>query len=226
MDIKTLFDQAAQNYDQTRRRYIPCFDQFYGTVLELIPYPSDAEIRVLDLGAGTGLLTALLAGALPKAQFTLVDISAEMLARAHARFAAQPARFTYQVLDYVTEPLAGDYDVVVSALSLHHTEWGALQQLFHRIYTVLRPGGLLINADQVLGATPTNEAFYEANWQRRIRELGCTEEEVAQAVARMKADRTAPLVYQLTWLAAAGFTNVECWYKDYRFAVYSGLKAV
>lgn len=224
MNIKALFDQAAQSYDQTRRRYIPCFDQFYGTVLELLPYSSDAEICILDLGAGTGLLTALLAGALPKAQFTLVDISTEMLARARERFAAEPARFAYQVLDYVTEPLVGDYDVVVSALSLHHTEWVALQQLFHRIYAGLRPGGLFINADQVLGATPANEAFYEANWQQRIRELGCTEEEVAQAVVRMKADRTAPLVYQLTWLTVAGFSDVECWYKDYRFAVYSGVK--
>lgn len=225
MDIKVLFDQAAQSYDQTRRRYIPGFDQFYGTVLELIPYPSEAEIRILDLGAGTGLLTALLAAALPKAQFTLVDISEEMLARARERFATDPARFTYQVLDYVTEPLTGDYDVVVSALSLHHTEWIALQQLFYRIYQVLRPGGLFINADQVLGATSANEAHYEANWQRRIRELGCTEEEVALAVGRMKADRTAPLIYQLTWLTATGFTDVECWYKDYRFAVYSGIKA-
>lgn len=215
MDIKALFDQAAQSYDQTRRRYIPCFDQFYGTVLALIPYPTTAEIRILDLGAGTGLLTALLANALPKAQFTLVDISAEMLARARDRFAAEPARFAYQVCDYVTEPLTGDYEVVVSALSLHHTEWSALCQLFGRLYTILQPGGIFINADQVLGATPTNEAHYEAHWQRRIRELGCTEEEVAQAVGRMKADRTAPLLEQLTWLTAAGFMNVECWYKKH-----------
>jgi tRNA (cmo5U34)-methyltransferase len=225
MDIKTLFDQAAQMYDQTRRRYIPCFDQFYGTVLELIPQPSAAALHILDLGAGTGLLTALLAGALPNAHFTLVDISEEMLARARERFATEPVRFTYQVLDYVTEPLVGEYDVVVSALSFHHTEWTALQKLFGRLYGVLRPGGLLINADQVLGATPANEAFYEANWQQRIRELGCTEEEVALALGRMQADRTAPLTQQLTWLAEAGFTEVECWYKDYRFAVYSGVKA-
>ncbi|MEZ4733447.1 MAG: hypothetical protein R3E79_40645 [Caldilineaceae bacterium] len=43
MDVKTLFNQAAQLYDQTRRRYIPGFDPFYGTVLDLIPYPSAAK---------------------------------------------------------------------------------------------------------------------------------------------------------------------------------------
>jgi len=224
MDVKALFDQAAQSYDQTRRRYIPCFDQFYGTVLELMPYPADAAIRVLDLGAGTGLLTALLASTFPNAHFTLTDISAEMLARAHTRFAAEPARFHYQVFDYVTESLDGAYDVVVSALSLHHTAWSDLPEIFKRIYDVLQPSGIFINADQVLGTTATNEAHYEVHWQRRVRELGCTEEEVTQAMARMKADRTAPLAQQLTWLTAAGFTNVECWFKEYRFAVYSGVK--
>jgi tRNA (cmo5U34)-methyltransferase len=224
MEIKTLFNQAAQIYDQTRRRYIPCFDQFYGTVLELIPHPNDAEMRILDLGAGTGLLTALLAGAWPHAHFTLVDISEEMLARARTRFADEPERFTYQVLDYVVEPLVGEYDVVVSALSLHHTAWTELPKVFAGVYAVLRPGGIFINADQVLGATPANEALYETHWQRRIRALGCTEEEVALAVARMKADRTAPFAHQLNWLTAAGFTNVECWFKEYRFAVYSGTK--
>lgn len=224
MDVKALFDQAAQIYDQTRRRYIPCFDQFYGTVVELIPYPADAAIHVLDLGAGTGLLTALLAGAFPHAHFTLTDISAEMLTQARTRFADEPARFHYQVFDYVTEPLVGQYDVVVSALSLHHTAWSDLPEVFKRIYAVLHPGGIFINADQVRGATPANEARYKAHWQRRIRELGCTEEEVTLAMERMKADRTAPLTHQLTWLMDAGFMNVDCWFKEYRFAVYSGVK--
>ncbi|MEZ4733448.1 MAG: hypothetical protein R3E79_40650 [Caldilineaceae bacterium] len=76
-----------------------------------------------------------------------------------------------------------------------------------------------------MGATPANETGYEANWQRRICELGCTEGEVALAVSRMQAGRTAPLLHQLTWLTQAGFADVECWYKDCRFAVYSGVKA-
>lgn len=225
-DIQTLFDNAAQSYDQTRRRYIPNFDEFYGTALTLIPHPPNAAIRVLDLGAGTGLLAALVAAAYPDAAITLSDISPEMLAQARNRFADAPDRFTFQVKDYIHEPFDGEYDVVVSALSLHHTAWDALPQLFRRIFDVLTPGGIFINADQILGATPENEAAYEANWQRRIRELGCTEEEVALAVERMKADRTAPLQEQLTWLTAAGFAHVECWYKDYRFAVYSGVKQV
>jgi tRNA (cmo5U34)-methyltransferase len=41
----------------------------------------------------------------------------------------------------------------------------------------------------------------------------------------MKADKTSTLEDQMAWLRAAGFTDVDCWYKQYRFAVYSGRKA-
>jgi hypothetical protein len=35
---KDLFGKAAHNYDRTRQQRVPCFDDFYGCVLDLIPY--------------------------------------------------------------------------------------------------------------------------------------------------------------------------------------------
>lgn len=226
MNIQTIFDNAAQIYDQTRRQYIPCFDDFYGTALELIPYPRDAAINILDLGAGTGLMAALVAEAFPHAQITLLDISSEMLAKAKERFAAQGQRIRYHTLDYIHAGIPGQYAVVVSALSLHHAPPDDLQRVFQKIYAALDDGGIFINADQALGPTPELEALYHQTWLRQIRQRGCTEHEVALALERMKADRTSTLSDQLTWLQAAGFDQVDCWYKHYRFAVYSGVKPV
>src|SRR5436190_957122 len=62
IDAKQVFDHATADYDRTRRLYIPCFDDFYGTALALIPYQSDEPFNILDLGAGTGLLSALVGG--------------------------------------------------------------------------------------------------------------------------------------------------------------------
>jgi tRNA (cmo5U34)-methyltransferase len=202
---------------------VPAFDQFYGTVLERIPYDRAAAIRVLDLGAGTGLLSALVAAAFPNAVLTLVDISPEMLGKARERFAGNP-RVCYEVVDLEREALRGEYDVAVSALALHHLEHPLLAAVFRKAYDALVPGGVFINADQTLGTTPENERLYAEQWLADVRANGCTEAEVQAALDRMKVDKTATLENQLAWLRAAGFADVDCWYKRCRFAVYSGRK--
>jgi tRNA (cmo5U34)-methyltransferase len=59
--VGALFGQAAWDYDRARRQLVPDFDRFYGAVLESIPFRGEQEILVLDLGAGTGLLSAVVA---------------------------------------------------------------------------------------------------------------------------------------------------------------------
>jgi tRNA (cmo5U34)-methyltransferase len=41
---------------------------------------------------------------------------------------------------------------------------------------------------------------------------------------RMQADRCAPLEQQLTWLEQAGYEDVDCVYRSFRFAVCGGWK--
>jgi tRNA (cmo5U34)-methyltransferase len=225
MTVKSLFDSAATTYDRARRQLVPCFDDFYGTALEVIPFPSDAAISVLDLGAGTGLLASFVAAAFPRAELTLVDISEEMLGRARERFAATPARVCFEVLDFGQAPLPpAMYDLVVSALAIHHLEDEQKQALFRRVYATLRTGGAFINAEQVHGATPAVEQRFQATWHRKAVEKGASAEDIEQAIERMRADRTATLADQLRWLEAAGFRDVDCFYKYYRFAVYAGFK--
>jgi tRNA (cmo5U34)-methyltransferase len=224
IDAKYVFDHAAADYDRTRRQYIPCFDDFYGTALALIPFQPDDAFRILDLGAGTGLLSALASAVFPKAHFTLADISSEMLSKARERFAGR-GNFTYQLVDYIHQPIEGQYDVVVSALSLHHTEHADLPGVFGKIYESLISGGVFINADQTLGTTPENEQRNGQVWIEGMRVRGCSEADIAVALERIKVDKNATLEAQLAWLRAAGFVAVETWYKNYRFTVYSGRKA-
>ncbi|MCP4689764.1 MAG: class I SAM-dependent methyltransferase, partial [Desulfobacterales bacterium] len=85
-------------------------------------------------------------------------------------------------------------------------------------------GGIFINADQVLGATPEIEKRYQETWLKQIRENGVTDAELAAARERMKEDKMSTLHDQLLWLKEANFTNVNCWWKNYSFAVFSGRK--
>jgi tRNA (cmo5U34)-methyltransferase len=224
--VGALFDGATAGYDRTRRQLVPDFDDFYGTVVDAIPYEEDATIRVLDLGAGTGLLSALIARAFPCARITLADVSPEMLGVARRRFANEPTRFELRVVDYERETLAGGYDAVVSALSIHHLDASGKRKLFRKVYDVLCDGGVFVNADQVLGPTPEIEARYREAWFRQVRERGVSEEDLAAALMRMREDRMSTLDEQKTWLVEAGFLRVDCLYKNYSFAVYGGRRGV
>ena len=68
MTAAAAFDAVATEYDAARRRLMPCFDGLYGTVLELIAeWGPPRGARVLDLGAGTGLLAAMVRAARSRA---------------------------------------------------------------------------------------------------------------------------------------------------------------
>ncbi len=224
MSVGALFDEAAGGYDGARRRLVPGLDALYAALLEGLPFGEDEPVRVLDLGAGTGLLSAVIAGRFPRAKVTLVDLSVEMLRVARRRFAHEPGRFEFRVMDFARKDLPAGYDLVASALSIHHLTDGDKRETFEKVHGSLVEGGHFVNMDQVLGGTPQEEARYEEWWLRRVREAGASEEDLAAAFRRMRADKNATLADQLRWLKDAGFEGVRCRHEDHRFAVYGGRK--
>ena len=224
MSIEALFDEAAAGYDRARRQLVPGLDGFYGAALESVPFARDAQIRVLDLGAGTGLLSSMVAGRFPRSRVTLVDLSVEMLRVARRRLSEGNGRFEFRNMDYARKPLPSGYDLIVSALSIHHLTHGDKRELFEKVHDALAEGGYFVNADQVQGETLEEETSYREWWLRRVREAGVSEGDLTAALSRMRADRNATLQAQLGWLAETGFDAVRCAYADHMFAVYGGRK--
>lgn len=226
-DGARYFDEAAPGYDQGCRRFVPDLDGFYGAVVRDLPFGPDEELRVLDLGAGTGLLSATVAEKFPAARITLVDLSVEMLRVARRRFEGHPGRFEFRVMDYAREPLPGGprgFDLVVSALSFHHLTHGDKRVTFEKVHASLASGGRFVNADQVQGETPEAERPHHEHRPCRAPEA-VPEEDPKAASPRMEAvEEATPLREQMAWLREAGFEEVECYYENNRFAVYGGRK--
>lgn len=222
-NVKEAFDRSAEAYDRARRQLIPYFDEYYGTALSLIPFKANDKFSVLDLGAGTGLFSALVHDRFPNAHITLADISDKMLEKAAARFKDSPELFDYKIADY-TAGISGSYDCIISALSIHHLTSDEKQKLFFDIYNALPERGMFINADQALGATPEIEKIYRTDWLEKVKVSGLSEQDIASALERLKEDKMDTLENQLGWMKQAGFGLVNCWYQNYSFMVVSGTK--
>ncbi|MET8526040.1 methyltransferase domain-containing protein [Micromonospora sp. NPDC005172] len=228
MGVVDVFDAVAGTYDEARRRLVPCFDAFYGAAVEVATPPLRAALaagrtpEVLDLGAGTGLLSLLLAAAVPGVRLTLVDAAPAMLARATAELSARSVPHRTVQADLSDELPPGRYDAVVSALAIHHLDDSGKRALYRRAAAALTPGGVFVNAEQVAGPTPALDQRYDEVWMARIAELGASPQEIAGSRERMRYDLPATVGDQCRWLAEAGLDDVDCYFKEWRFAVFGG----
>jgi tRNA (cmo5U34)-methyltransferase len=223
-EIKRKFDAVSKKYDEQRKKFIPCFDYFYGIAVSVASAGTESP-NILDVGAGTGLLSAFLMKRYPEASFTLIDISEKMLDMAKDRFKGN-SNVEYITADYSKHDFAERYDMIVSALSIHHLEDEEKNKIYKKSYSILKENGIFINADQVHGETPFIEYLNKTTWRHYVENSGLTEEEITAGYERTRLDKDTKLNQQLNWLKEAGFCDVSCIYKYYQFAVMFGRKIV
>jgi len=153
------FDREASGYDRNASESMPAYTDLHRTLLGGIPYVPTRAFNVLELGVGTGTLSALLLAQFPHARVTGIDLSPRMIALARRKLRAYRDR-----VDLVAGPLEKfeeqSYDVVVSALAIHHLSDAEKWRLFRRVYRVLPPGGYLGDADDHLPEDPIFDQRY------------------------------------------------------------------
>jgi tRNA (cmo5U34)-methyltransferase len=179
------FDPAT--YPDLMRAEVPA----YGRLQEAVAAASDGVpvSSVLDLGTGTGETLAAVLGRHGGAAAVGIDKSEAMLDAARTRLEGFHLPVELRVAP-LTDPLPeGPFDLVVSALAVHHLEGPDKSALFARVAGILRPGGRFVLGDVVVPVDP------------------------ADAVTPLTPDhdRPATLAEQLAWLADAGLDAAPTW---------------
>jgi len=223
-NITDQFNSVSKKYDEQRKYFIPCFDDFYTICLPIVKSLTKAK-RVLDIGAGTGLFTKFIHEERNDLHFTLTDISTDMLAVAKERFAGLD-NFEFDEYDLSAGPIAGKYDLIISALAIHHLEDEQKAKLYGYVFNALNDGGVFINADQVEGRTTWFDDYYKSNWKEAVINSELDQQAIDKAFERIKLDKFAKLQPQLQMLEDTGFTEADCIYKYNNFVVMVACKTM
>ena len=108
--------------------------------------------QVLELGIGDGEILSELPGLLPGVQLSAMDVNQTLIDYCRDRIAPNQASFYCQDLSNPwSEDHRNSFDAVYSLQSFH--DFGGLEALrstYEEIALVLKPGGVLINADFVV----------------------------------------------------------------------------
>lgn len=134
-----LFNEKANEWDS--REIIRILSAAVGSsILEHIPLHD--EMRVMDFGAGTGLISSQIAPFVKR--IVAVDISAAML----EKLASKPElreRIDIRCQDILHTPLEERFDLIVSAMAMHHVE--NTTRLIQSFAEHLNPGAMIALAD-------------------------------------------------------------------------------
>jgi trans-aconitate methyltransferase len=142
-------------------------------MLSFAPFTREAEIDVLDVGGGYGVVSEEVLQAFPRARITLQDYSGPMLDQAHQRLAGHPGQLHYVLCD-LTDPswphqVGGPFDLAVSAIALHNLgDPKKIYACYRAIHDLLKCGGLFLNCDRFVdgGVEPHLAELRDAGFDR------------------------------------------------------------
>jgi tRNA (cmo5U34)-methyltransferase len=162
----------------------------YQELQERAAAATDGDAKdILELGIGTGETARRVLALHPEARLVAIDSSPEMLERAREAVPQAEVRLA-QLQDPLPE---GPFDLIVSALAVHHLDAAGKRDLFNRIAATLRPGGRFVLADVVVPERE-EDVVTPIDWEYDLPD---------------RADD------QLEWLREAGLDAETVWaYKD------------
>lgn len=221
--IITHFDNEAAEFDTIIQQIIPYYNQMLEALVSCIPFGTEDEFSIIDLGCGTGTISKMIQDKFPKATITCMDISEKMLDIANEKL-SQKAKCIKGSFD--TFEFDNSFDVVVSSLALHHLDGEQAHIDFYRkIYSTLKREGVFINIDVVKTTNSFLQDMFMEKWiDFMLENVSKNEVEDRWLKSHFEEDRPVTMMSELDALSSNGFKDIDIIYKYYNYAVYIGRK--
>lgn len=132
---------------------MPDREERFRVMLEVVEAAAGKAPRVLDLACGTGSISRRLFARLPQARSVAVDMDPTLLAIAKGSFDGD-SRIDFVSADLTAAGWARQlppepFDAVLTATATHWMQPAALAGLYAELLRLVRPGGVVVNADHM-----------------------------------------------------------------------------
>jgi tRNA (cmo5U34)-methyltransferase len=225
MGVATHLGITLTDYDSRIRTFIPHYEEMLDVAAAAIPRRART---IVDLGIGTGALSARCLKTARRARTVGIDVDPEILAVAQRRLGKPPSpsgfggpprsRATLIAGSFLRAPLPA-CDAVVASFSLHHVRTRSSKAaLFRRIRAALRPRGLFLSVDCHPAIDPVVRRAQFDEWLTHLRRAYSPARATALLEAWSHEDVYVPLEAEIALMRAAGF-RVELLWRRGAFAV-------
>ncbi|MDA3894253.1 MAG: class I SAM-dependent methyltransferase [Salinivirgaceae bacterium] len=220
--VKQNFEDKASEYDEFMLKCIPNYSEMTEYLVNNLPFNTNEELAICDLGSGTGNVTVLLDKTFPNAKINCVDISPMMIDMAKAKLNNES--ITYEIADFYEYEFSQKYDIITSSLALHHLVTDDDKKMFYKkIYSALNEGGIFYNADVVIAASETTETNIMELWKQWLRRYHSEDDLMEMVINRYyEEDRPTTIANHLNWMQEIGFIEVDVIWRKAKAAVFGG----
>src|SRR3712207_2290074 len=223
------------------RAMVPGREEIEQTFLDLIPAERDEPFLAVEIGTGSGWLSAAVLRGFSKAEILGLGGSPAMLKKA-AQLLEQYAGRAELRRFRLEEPSWTDglptVQVFLNSVVLHHLDGNGKRDLFRRLFYRLEPGGALLFADLMEPRTERARNHFAAAWEeevgRRSMEIhgdGRAHEFFVRERWNIykypdPVDKPSTLPEQLGWMEEAGFEGVDVYWARAGHALLGGYRPV
>ncbi len=208
-DIANEFNEFSINYTNDMIACVPYYMFLIDEMTRDLPEDFNPE-NILDLGCGNGNVSAKVLESFPHASVTLVDASTEMLELCKGRFSRFSVEPCHSYFNDYPFP-ENSFDMITAGFSLHHCNSEEKQQLFRKIHTALKPGGIFGITDLMINKENSSHPELLQDWKAFVYKSFPDGEKWEWIMEHYDAfDKPDSLEDQLLWLQEAGFSDIEC----------------